>query len=95
MILEPQDELIISVPPRNEEEQQTVIELQYLFNSKPQANEKFEIDDRVLDIWEKLGPLNVEKMIDEGYLMLKYMHKDQSKVLPLTYNHFWESEIGM
>ena len=46
-------------------------------------------------MWNILGPINVEAMIDKGYLMLKKEHNDKVSILPVKHNHIWESELEM
>ena len=68
--------------------------LQSIFLQKPSAAGYFAISEPCLAAWERLGVLNIQKLIANDMLHLAKNDADPGFYMPIKYNVRWKDEKG-
>ena len=53
-------------------EQDFIDEMQDIFCSVPKGNSEVKLDDKVIQKWKELGPLDVRKLLDDELITIAY-----------------------
>ena len=64
--------------------------LQHIFNKEPKGEKNCKVSAAAVKKWKELGPLNVQKMIDEGLFKVGTQWNDNCERVDAVYNEIKE-----